>query len=376
MTTLRVLHVVATGQRRGAEVFAADLVRALAREGVGQRVGVVRGERMEVPFEAPVAVLGGGGARLPGLRVEPASVLALRRLIRAWRPHVVQAHGGEPLKHAVAAAAGAGSRVVYRRIGGPADAIRSRARRLAYAGMMRRAARVVAVAEASRRDVVERFGIPPARVVTIPNAADAERLRPARALAETRGALGLPPEGLLFLSVGALTWEKDPLGALEAAAEVLEAVPGAAYAVAGDGPLRGALEAEARRRGLAGRVLLLGSRDDVPDLMAAADALLLASRTEGMPGCLIEAGMAGLPAAAYAVGGVPEVLGETGLLAPPGDRRALAGCALRLAREPDTRRALGEAARERCRDRFEIRRVAPRYLGVYREVAGAAEPGG
>ena len=71
--------------------------------------------------------------------------------------------------------------------------------------------------------------------------------------------------------------------------------------------------------------MLLGARDDVPDLLAASDVLLLASRTEGMPACVIEAGIAGVPVAGYALSGVPEavVSGETGLLVPPGDRDAL-----------------------------------------------------
>ena len=96
--------------------------------------------------------------------------------------------------------------------------------------------------------------------------------------------------------------------------------PDLTHLIAGDGPLRDAAETEAERLGGGERTRFLGSRGDVADLLAASDVLLLASKTEGMPACVIEAGIAGLPVAAYALAGVPEavVSGETGLLARRG----------------------------------------------------------
>jgi glycosyltransferase involved in cell wall biosynthesis len=92
---------------------------------------------------------------------------------------------------------------------------------------------------------------------------------------------------------------------------------------------------------------------------------------EGMPAALIEAGMAGLPAAGFAVAGAPEVIedGRTGLLASSGDEEGLAGRVLELLEDDGRRRAMGTAARERCLARFEIRPIAGRYLALYDEVA-------
>jgi glycosyltransferase involved in cell wall biosynthesis len=102
--------------------------------------------------------------------------------------------------------------------------------------------------------------------------------------------------------------------------------------------------------------------------------MLLASKTEGMPACVIEAGIAGLPVAGYALAGVPEavVSGDTGLLVPPGDRDALTSAVTELIADAELRRRLGGGARERCRAMFDIRRVAPMYHDVYEAVAGAA----
>jgi L-malate glycosyltransferase len=135
------------------------------------------------------------------------------------------------------------------------------------------------------------------------------------------------------------------------------------------------LEHQATRSGLNGRFVLLGRRTDVGDLLAAADVLLFASRPdgmEGMPAALIEAGMAGLPAAGFAVAGAPEVIedGRTGLLASPGDEEALAGRVTELLENDERRRALGTAARERCLAHFEIEPISRRYLSLYDEVAG------
>jgi len=118
----------------------------------------------------------------------------------------------------------------------------------------------------------------------------------------------------------------------------------------------------------------VGARSDTADLLAASDVMLLASRTEGMPACLIEAGMAGLPTVAYSVGGVPEAVedGSTGLLVPPGDEEGLSRSMLRLLGDAALRGDMGSAAERRCCSTFDMDVVAPRYLEVYRDAAGRA----
>ena len=95
------LHVIATGQRRGAELFASDLIRSLNDGDIEQRVAVLRGgPSMPADYDAPTIPLARGG-RIPGFRVEMRSAGSLRTLMRAWGPDIVQAHGGEPLKYAM-----------------------------------------------------------------------------------------------------------------------------------------------------------------------------------------------------------------------------------------------------------------------------------
>jgi len=366
-----VLHVASSDQHRGAETFLADLIPELEAWGVSQRVALLRtttGAR--VSFSVPRTVLGGDGS-LPGIRLDPRTIRALRAAA-GWRPDVVFAHGGEAFKHAAVALAGTATPLVYRKIGSsPKRRVRG-LRRLGYAALMRRAARVIAVSEAVARETATRFGVPQRRIVTVPNAVDGRRIRPGRPRADVRRDLAIAPEAPVVISLGALTWEKDPLAHVEVMARVARRRPGVIHLIVGDGVLRPAVEEAVRRSGAEDGTRMLGVRDDVGDLLAAADVLLLASRTEGMPASVIEAGMRGLPVAAFAVSGVPEVVvqGQTGILVAEGDLEGLARGLLELVDDPGRRREMGRAASVRCRDRFDIRAVAPAYAQLAKELTG------
>lgn len=121
-----------------------------------------------------------------------------------------------------------------------------------------------------------------------------------------------------------------------------------------------------RNAGLGERLRLLGYRDDVPDLMAAADIFVLPSRFEGLPMSVIEAMLTGLPVVATNVRGpaeqvVPEV---TGLLVPPGNASALAAALARLVADQALRARIGAAGRERAVERYDEAKVLARTLDL------------
>ncbi len=374
---MRVIHVVATNERRGAEIFASDLVGAIANiGGVDQRVLIVRANGAGgVSFAASEEVIGGYSRPIPGVGIDIGAARRVRGSLTSEGADVIVAHGGDPLKHVLTALRGDGRSVVYRRIGDARQFASRRLQELVFAAMLRRTSRVVAVADALRRELIARYGLAADRVVAIPNGVDPAAVVPTQPRSTIRQALGISPDVSVVLSLGALTWEKDPLshvGIVRRAASLAKAP--VVHLFAGDGPLRPALEREASHSdmGYDGRVL--GSRSDIGDLLAASDALLLASRTEGMPAAVIEAGMAGVPVAGYALSGVPEVVvdGLTGLLAPPGNAVLLAGRVAKLLQEPQECARLGSNAAERCRGLFSIDAIAPRYLRVFEDVARAS----
>src|SRR6185295_3780055 len=116
--TMKVLHVVASRQRRGAEVFASALVTSLAGSEIDQRVAVLHADLGDgVSFAGPTTEIGAAATHVPVIRMSALGIRNLRRAIASYRPDVIQAHGGEPLKYALAASLSDGRRVVYRRIG-------------------------------------------------------------------------------------------------------------------------------------------------------------------------------------------------------------------------------------------------------------------
>ena len=371
--SLRVLHVVASDQRRGAEMFAADLVRALGERGVSQRMAVLRNGSAATTYEAPIADLR-ALRPAPIAHVDPSACARLARTVRDGRPHLVQVHGGEALKYATCAMFRDRTPIVYRRIGGAPAWMSRWAQRRIYSALMRRPVRIVTVAERIREETIALFGVSPARVVTIPNGVDAARMRPTRTRSSTRRELDLPESAPVLLSLASLTWEKDPLAHVAVAARVIDEVPGAMHVIAGDGSMRADLEREIRRRGISDRVRVLGVRSEVADLMHASDVLLFASRPdgmEGMPAVAIEAGMSSLPVAGYDVAGISEVVENeaTGYLVPWDDVDGLAGRVSRLLRDDRLRISMGEAACRRCAP-FDVQAVAGRYVDVYEEALG------
>jgi glycosyltransferase involved in cell wall biosynthesis len=187
--------------------------------------------------------------------------------------------------------------------------------------------------------------------------------------AEARRALGLPGEAPLVGIVGRLAGIKDHRTFLAMAASVAGRHPEAHFVVAGDGALRAAVESSAKET-LGDRVHFLGWVTDLPALYGALDVVVLTSRNEGTPVALIEAGAAGRPVVATAVGGVPEVVrdGTTGFLRPAGDADGLAAKVGMLLEQPETARAMGEAGRERVRSRYSAERLVEDLTCLYREI--------
>jgi glycosyltransferase involved in cell wall biosynthesis len=365
----RVLHVIATGERRGAEMFAAQLISILAEEGFDQRIAVLRGaDGIDVDFGVPTESWDAGAWRVPGPRMSPKTMRRMKALVEDWKPDIIQAHGGEALKYAALHAGRA--RIVYRRIGSAAPWVATGIRRSMHGALMRKAHRVVTLADSIRTQTIAMYGLDPRRVVTIPRAVDPRRVVATKDRATIRAELGIPLDAPVLLSLGALTREKDPLTHLELFRRVVAVRGDAFHLIAGDGALRGELEDAIDRDNLAGRAVVLGNRADVADLLEASDLMLLLSATEGMPGCLIEAGMAGMASVAFDVGAVRDVIedGKSGLIGPRGDLDVASAHVLSLLDDPRARELLGEGAREHCMRRFHPSLISERYLAMYADV--------
>jgi glycosyltransferase involved in cell wall biosynthesis len=221
---------------------------------------------------------------------------------------------------------------------------------------------IVAVSDATRAALVAQ-GYPAERTITVRNGIDVgDAAAPA--------AIAPAPSGPVLLEVGRLCdvkGQRDLIAAVPRLGRDDVTLLLVGEDIETGGAYRRMLEREAFDLGVGDRVRFLGRRDDVPALLAAADALVLPSSIEGLPLVVLEAMAAQRPVVATAVGGTPEAVvdGETGLLVPPGDVDALARAVDSLLADPERARRLGEAGARRVRERFDADAAAQRVLGLY-----------
>jgi glycosyltransferase involved in cell wall biosynthesis len=183
-----------------------------------------------------------------------------------------------------------------------------------------------------------------------------------------REELGLAPDQPLVLSVGRLHPQKGYDVLIAAAARWGVRKPSPLVAVAGTGPdyLRLAALASSARS----PVVLLGHRDDVPDLLEAADAAVVTSRWEARQLFAQEALRAGVPLVATAVGGLPELVGDAAVLVPPGDVDAVDAAVAALLDDPDRRADLTTRGRERAATWPTEEQTVDRVQALYAELTG------
>ena len=199
------------------------------------------------------------------------------------------------------------------------------------------------------------------RVRVIYNGCDVDTLAASADRTKLRRELDLSRDTLVVSLVGEVGWRKGQEILLEAASHLRSDHPDAVFVIAGEGDGEEELKARSRRLGLDdGMVRFLGFRDDVADVLAGSDILVLPSRQEGFPNTLLEGMALGLPVVASAVDGIPELVvdGETGALVPVDDEKAFTRAVARLLTDVPLRRTWGEAGCRRVRQNFTTQKMA------------------
>jgi glycosyltransferase involved in cell wall biosynthesis len=337
-----VLHVLPYDLARGAQRYARTLVDALA--GGGESHVILTLFRSEPAGLGPDMTLDVPQGPMRRLGLDPRVVTRLRREVARIAPSVVVAHGGESAKYCSIALPRT-LPLVYLKIGTAHRALQRRANRSLHGFYTRRANVIAAVSTDVADEAHEIYDVPRDRLAVVPNARD-----PRDFPSHIERNSGSPR--LIF--VGHLDpgkrpdWYIDSVTTLIGEGLDLEAV------MVGDGPLQSSLRPDAERAGID----MLGRRDDVPDLLSRSDIFVFTSLApgEGMPGVLIEAGMAGLATVATRVPGARDVIedGVTGLLVDIDDKAALIDSVRRLVSDADLRAEMGRRARQRCLDNFSL----------------------
>jgi glycosyltransferase involved in cell wall biosynthesis len=358
----RILHVIPTLDRSGAEKQLTLLAAGLPKERFEMRVCVLTRsgplaaelDRAGIPWTLI-------GKRWKG---DPLAYWKLRRQIRDWRPDVVQTwlFAANSFGRAAAFAAGVPHVVASER---SVDPWKAGWQFMVDRWLARRTAAIV-VNSSGVRDFYVRHGLPERKFVVIPNG-----VSPFAAATRTRSELlaelKLPEQARLIGTVGRL-WPQKRVKDLIWAADLLKVVRDDVHLlIVGDGPQRDRLERYRRQIRIEDRVHFLGHRDDVSQIMPHLDVFWLGSGYEGMPNVVMEAMASGVPVVATDIPGTRDLVqtNVTGYLVPIGDRAAFAKYTLRLLEEPALRPAFSTASQARVRDQFSVERMIERYVEFY-----------
>lgn len=356
---MKILHVIDSLIQAGAEALAKDMIPRMRGAGLDVAVAVLK--EMNSPFERElrdkcVPFL----STAPGGIYSPAHILRLARHIRKF--DLVQVYlfpaqlftplAGEIGRTKVPLVLAEGS-THHRRKKGWFRPVEN----WTYA-------RYAAIACASDAIAASlRAWVPGAdtKIVVIPNGIDVQAF--ASAAAVPRSSLGINNGNQVLLYVARLEPNKEHATLIRA----LTQVPNADLVLAGDGILRGQLEAQARSLGVAERVRFLGRRNDIAALLKTADIYVHPSAFEGFGIAAAEAMASGKPIVASNVPGLADVVGDAGILVPPRDPATLAREIRNLINSPEKRAELSLAAVERGRH-FSIEKTVAAYINLYQSL--------
>jgi len=380
---LRVLRAITRLNIGGPAIHAILLTRGLQNE----RFSSVLVTGLEGPHEGSMRDLAARHGVRPrvlrelGREVSPfndlRATLAMYRLIRQGRPHIVHTHMAKAgTAGRLAARLARVPIVVHTFHGHTFHSYFGPLKTKVFIQIERTLAsftdRLIAVGEAQRADIAG-YGVAPLeKIVTIPLGLEIERMLDAEhARGRLRSELGLDGQSKLVGIVARLVPIKAHEVLLEAAVRIRDVEPSTTFLIVGDGERREELEAMVDDLGLRASTRFLGWRGDMREVYSDLDVVTLCSNNEGSPVALIEALAAARPVVATNVGGVPNVVqdGRTGLLVPPRDPEALAEGIVSLLRDPERAAALGRAGRDSVYPRHASTRLVDDVERLYLDLA-------
>jgi glycosyltransferase involved in cell wall biosynthesis len=310
----------------------------------------------------------------PTVSLRAHAVRGVAKVARHVRPAVLHAHGGTAWYSIPGVVASRRSGRLLEVHDAPQSGRMSRGNQTVEQYLARRFGfRVLVHSTAVRDGVASAWSLDPEAVTLVPLGIEVDAFgRDHDGRTAVRAALGVGSDTPLVTYVARLVPEKRPELFLEVARRVLAANPEVVFALVGEGSSYEGAVTEAQRLGIDDRVRLPGFVDDLPGLYHASDIFLSTSRYEGFGLAIAEAMAAGVPVVATRVGGVEDVVGDTGILEPSDRADRLADHVLALLQDPSRREQLGRAAARRARERLDVRVTMRGFERCYRELASSS----
>lgn len=371
---IRIAFLASTMVVGGAENVLIDVITRLPSEGFETALYFLKEAG---PLGRELLQMGYSGVeRLQRHRMDPLVLLRLARRLRLFSPHILFAldHHNVLLWGGVSSLiAGVPHRVVASHSTGRMNGAKN------FRGSDRlflsACDRVVALSPSHAAYLTATEGLDPAKIEIIENGIDTERFSGAGDREAVRAQLGVSAADRVVMMVAALRPEKAHEALLEAARGIVRERGNVKFVIVGDGERRGALEAMRNDLGLGGYVNFLGVRQDIPELLQAADVVVLPSHAavETLPLALLEAMASGVPVIASAVGSVPDLIehGRNGLLIRPADALGLRDAICHIIDNKEESDAIAARGRATVLSRYTSERMALGYASLFERLAAA-----
>lgn len=355
---MKIVQLVMSRQYRGAELFAAQVSRELVNNGVEVLyVSLYRNKRPPVLIPEGIQYLDLDEVQRGGLRWSVIKKLAT--VLRDFNPDIVQANAGDTLKYVVCTRLLFRQRykIIFRNASTVSGYLRSFMQKWVYQALYRWVDGVVSVSEFSRQDFCATFPAMQKRTVVIPNC-----ILPAPAVILP----AFQETNFNLVHVGGFTFEKNHEGVIRIFMGVKKIIPHARLWLVGDGPLKASIQQQVQVLAAGNDIVFTGFVTNPLDYIASADALILPSLIEGMPGVILEAMYCRVPVVAYGVGGIPELIRnvETGWLVQAGDEAGFIQ-ALHHVYQGDTVLPITDRASQFVTDAFDSQVIGARFLAFY-----------
>ena len=290
---------------------------------------------------------------------------SLCRFLRQHQPAVIHSHNFKPFYFsALATFVGASNGHIHTRHGA---LLRHHPAVWRYRLLRRWVDAWVTVSADRQTELADRTGLPQTAIHVLANGVDTAKFCPTPNKSAIRRQLGLPENTPAIIVVARLAPEKDLPTLLQAFRLVRQKLPTAELWIVGDGPERIHLERVNTELGLDTAMRFLGTRNNVHQLLQAADVFALSSLSEGLSIALIEAAACGLPIVATDVGGNREVVNPPhgGELVPVGNPEAMATALLNILLNRFLSTEMGQAARRHAEEQFGVMQMADAYVRLY-----------
>ena len=386
---LRVMEVVSNLDVGGGQEVVRTLVENLAEAGCSPVVCTFRDGPLREPIERlgiPVEVLPDRSANVLAFPSFLREMLSIRRelvnIIQKYEIDVIQTHLLRSLDFLVFTLRFGRELLVFWTFQNAVFDLREdhltshkwllKPKRFAHRLLYRLGARwvngFIAVSQDTKTAIQEYLDhIPDNKIAVIFNSVDVKRYQREVDRDAIRRQLGVADSDHVVAVVATFKKQKGHCFLIEAASTVVQQIPNLHILFIGDGELREELLTQTKSLGLERNIHFLGTRQDVPDLLAASDFFILPSLWEGLSMALVEAMASQLPVIATDVSGTRQVVvtGESGILVPPGVAQQLADAILQMVSNPKKARAMGIAAKQRVEKHFSAQKQALDHIALF-----------